>query len=96
MMQVYTSKGVAYVTIGDSLYNFPGDKGLLENDELINILSSQEIGELLKMFGGLPFNFMDYLVKKVKLVFARLYFAVCIPHSVNHTGLLHPYFIILS
>ena len=67
MMQVYTSKGVAYVTIGDSLYNFPEDKGFLENDELINVLSSKEIGELLKMFGGLPFNFMDYLVKKVKL-----------------------------
>ena len=38
-MQVYTSKGVAYITVGDSLYNFPEDKGFLENDELINVLS---------------------------------------------------------
>ena len=67
MMQVYTSKGVAYVTIGDSLYNFPEDKGFLDNDALISSLSLKEIGDLLKMFGGLPFNFMDYLVKKVKL-----------------------------
>lgn len=67
MMQVYTSKGVAYITIGDSLYNFPEDKGFLDNDALISSLSLKEIGDLLKMFGGLPFNFMDYLVKKVKL-----------------------------
>ena len=67
MIQVYTSKRVAYVTIGDSLYNFPEDKGFLDNDALISALSLKEIGDLLKMFGGLPFNFMDYLVKKVKL-----------------------------
>lgn len=68
MIQTTTNNRITYITVGDSIYEFPETlEGISNNDEFLSKVSMEDLYDLFRYHGGIPNYFKEILEKKAKL-----------------------------